>query len=74
MSQIEHESDEPKIAEAAAAPVHGPDVREETPEAFTGLRVTPMKTSAAGIPAVISSMRHVWGEMVSSAAQRDCSL
>ena len=34
----------------------------ECPEAFTGLSVSPPKTAAAGLPAVVSSMKHVWGQ------------
>ncbi len=33
----------------------------ECPEAFTGLDITEPKTVAAGLPAVVSSMKHVWG-------------
>lgn len=35
----------------------------ENPEDFTGIRLTAPKTVAAGIPAVISSIQHVFGEM-----------
>jgi molybdopterin-dependent oxidoreductase alpha subunit len=35
----------------------------ENPESFTGLKLTAPKTAAAGIPAVISSAKHVFGEM-----------
>ncbi len=35
----------------------------ENPEEFTGLKLTKPKEVAAGIPAVISSARHVFGEM-----------
>jgi molybdopterin-dependent oxidoreductase alpha subunit len=35
----------------------------ENPETFTGLKLTPPKDVAAGIPAVISSAEHVFGEM-----------
>ncbi|MEI6712891.1 MAG: FdhF/YdeP family oxidoreductase [Verrucomicrobiota bacterium] len=35
----------------------------ENPEVFTGLRTSAPKSSAAGIPAVISSVRHVFSEM-----------
>ena len=35
----------------------------ENPETFTGLKITPPKDVAAGIPAVISSAEHVFGEM-----------
>lgn len=34
----------------------------ECPEAFTGLRTTEPATTAAGMPAVVSSLRHAWGE------------
>jgi len=35
----------------------------ENPERFTGLRLGEMKAVAAGLPAVVSSIRHVFGEM-----------
>lgn len=35
----------------------------ENPERFTGLKLTKPKLMAAGIPAVLSSARHVFGEM-----------
>ena len=35
----------------------------ENPESFTGLRLTKPSTVAAGIPAVVSSVKHVFGEM-----------
>lgn len=35
----------------------------ENPETFTGLKLTKAKVVAAGIPAVVSSARHVFGEM-----------
>lgn len=35
----------------------------ENPEEFTGIRLTAPKTVAAGIPAVISSAKHVFSEM-----------
>lgn len=35
----------------------------ENPESFTGIRLTKPKTSAAGIPAVISSAKHMLNEM-----------
>jgi molybdopterin-dependent oxidoreductase alpha subunit len=34
----------------------------ENPERFTGLKIGPVKKTAAGIPAVLSSFRHVIGE------------
>jgi len=34
----------------------------ENPERFTGLKIGPLKKTAAGIPAVLSSFRHVLGE------------
>ncbi|GAC1446729.1 MAG: FdhF/YdeP family oxidoreductase [Pyrinomonadaceae bacterium] len=43
--------------------IHGmPAPRAGTPEEFTGLRVGAPKTAAAGIPAVMSSLKHVFGE------------
>ncbi len=35
----------------------------ENPEAFTGIRITLPKETAAGIPGVVSAMRHVFSEM-----------
>jgi len=35
----------------------------ENPEAFTGLRLTEPKQAAAGVPAVLSSAKHIFGEM-----------
>ena len=35
----------------------------ENPESFTGLKLTKPSTRAAGIPAVLSSVKHVFGEM-----------
>ncbi|MFM7725660.1 MAG: hypothetical protein ACKO7B_03080, partial [Flavobacteriales bacterium] len=35
----------------------------ENPETFTGLKLGKPKEAAAGIPAVISSVEHVFGEM-----------
>jgi molybdopterin-dependent oxidoreductase alpha subunit len=35
----------------------------ENPEMFTGMKLTTPKETAAGIPAVISSAKHVFGEM-----------
>lgn len=35
----------------------------ENPERFTGIRLGKIHTAAAGIPAVVSSMRHVFGAM-----------
>jgi molybdopterin-dependent oxidoreductase alpha subunit len=46
----------PPEVEATAVP------EAECPEVFTGLSVTPAKTVAAGLPAVVSSMKHVWGQ------------
>ena len=34
----------------------------ENPEKFTGLTLGPLKKVAAGIPAVVKSMQHVFGE------------
>ncbi len=34
----------------------------ENPEAFTGLTLGPLKKVAAGVPAVVSSFKHVFGE------------
>ena len=33
------------------------------PERFTGLKIGPVKKTAAGIPAVLSGLRHVLGEV-----------
>ena len=38
-------------------------VNAETPEEFTGLRVTEPEHVAAGLPAIISTMKHTIGEM-----------
>ena len=35
----------------------------ENPEEFTGIKLTKPKTVAAGMPAVLSSAEHVFGEM-----------
>ncbi|MBL7836822.1 MAG: hypothetical protein JNM67_04860, partial [Bacteroidetes bacterium] len=35
----------------------------ENPESFTGIRITLPKETAAGIPGVVSAMRHVFSEM-----------
>jgi molybdopterin-dependent oxidoreductase alpha subunit len=35
----------------------------QSPTEFTGIKITPRKTSAAGVPAVIASMKHAFGEM-----------
>lgn len=35
----------------------------ENPESFTGLKLSKPSTNAAGIPAVVSSVKHVFGEM-----------
>ena len=37
--------------------------RAQPPEDFTGLEVRAVREVAGGIPAIISSMKHVWGEM-----------
>lgn len=37
--------------------------RAQPPEEFTGLEVRPVSEVAGGVPAIISSMKHVWGEM-----------
>lgn len=41
---------------------HKPVPGAENPEDFTGLKLTEIKTVAAGIPAVVSSFKHVFGE------------
>ncbi len=38
-------------------------VRAGTPEGFTGLTITPPAKVAGGIPAILSTMKHSWGEM-----------
>ena len=48
-------------APSAHTPVPIPNA--ENPEQFTGIRLEKPKTVAAGIPAVMSSVRHVFGEM-----------
>src|SRR5947209_3271764 len=62
MSQIEDRPRNSVETEATPPAAHG-DVCEEAPEVFTGLRVTPAKTWAAGMPGVVAATRHVWGEM-----------
>ncbi len=42
---------------------HGAGIEAQPPEQFTGLHVTPRAKYAAGMPAVVQTMRHVWGEM-----------
>jgi molybdopterin-dependent oxidoreductase alpha subunit len=37
--------------------------RAQPPEDFTGLEVRPVSEVAGGLPAIMSSMKHVWGEM-----------
>ncbi len=37
--------------------------RAQPPEDFTGIEIEPVKESAGGIPAIISSARHAWREM-----------
>jgi molybdopterin-dependent oxidoreductase alpha subunit len=39
------------------------NIRAETPLEFTGLRVSEIETTAAGLPAVLSTMKHGLGEM-----------
>jgi molybdopterin-dependent oxidoreductase alpha subunit len=38
-------------------------VRHETPEEFTGLRVSEIERTAAGLPSIISTMKHAVGKM-----------
>ena len=47
------------------APVVSPsDVPDAlTPETLTGLQVGPLKSAAGGVPAVLSSLQHIYGEM-----------
>jgi len=42
---------------------HSQPPNAENPESFTGLKKTEPATVAAGIPAVVSAVRHVFGEM-----------
>ncbi|MGB7925768.1 MAG: FdhF/YdeP family oxidoreductase [Pyrinomonadaceae bacterium] len=37
--------------------------RAQPPEEFTGLDVQPVSEVAGGVPAIMSSLKHVWGEM-----------
>ena len=39
-----------------------PDHGSENPETFTGLKKGSIKTSAAGIPAIVASVKHVLAE------------
>ncbi|HEX8491467.1 MAG TPA: FdhF/YdeP family oxidoreductase [Pyrinomonadaceae bacterium] len=41
----------------------GAQVRAQPPEEFTGIKLEPVSKVAGGIPAVVSSMKHAWGEM-----------
>jgi len=52
-----NEKDSSKKAQTLKSP------NPENPERFTGLRLGEMKAVAAGLPAVVSSIRHVFGEM-----------
>lgn len=38
-------------------------VRAQPPEEFTGIKIEPVGKVAGGIPAVVVSMKHAWGEM-----------
>ncbi|MBA3692344.1 MAG: hypothetical protein H0W77_02720, partial [Acidobacteria bacterium] len=42
---------------------NGNSISAETPEEFTGLRVTEPEHVAAGLPAIFSTMKHALGEM-----------
>lgn len=53
MDKQDHPQQEPEAAISHA----------ENPERFTGLRLAKVAEVAAGLPAVVSSMRHVFGEM-----------
>jgi molybdopterin-dependent oxidoreductase alpha subunit len=48
---------------AEAASGNDSRARAQPPEEFTGLKTKPVSTVAGGIPAIISSMKHAWGEM-----------
>ncbi len=49
---------------AAAIPeTHGSGVKEDCPEAFTGLRVSKVPKAAAGLKGVVAALQHVWAEM-----------
>ena len=54
MSQLD---DKPEVE------ANGGEIHAQPPEAFTGLRLSAVKKSAAGLPAVVSSMWRVWREM-----------
>jgi molybdopterin-dependent oxidoreductase alpha subunit len=61
--------DEPNGSRAEASSVEAESFRGVTqsraqpPEEFTGLDVRPVSEVAGGLPAIMSSMKHVWGEM-----------
>jgi len=63
MSQLEHDAEAQAKFSPPPADANGGDVHAQPPEEFTGLRVTPAKKGAAGLPAVVSSMWRVWREM-----------
>lgn len=48
---------------AAAKNGNGNFINAETPEEFTGLRVSEPEHVAAGLPAILSTMKHALGEM-----------
>ena len=52
-------------ASAENAPVESvADVPDAlTPETLTGLQTGPLKSAAGGVPAVLSSLQHIYGEM-----------
>jgi hypothetical protein len=49
------------MAEDQAPPSHG-NTQAQPPEASTDLKVGPIAKVAGGIPAVLSSLKHAWGE------------
>ncbi len=50
--------------ENSTNPINGNrNIRAETPEAFTGLRVSEPENFAAGLPAIVATMKHALGEM-----------
>jgi molybdopterin-dependent oxidoreductase alpha subunit len=55
----------------ASASVHQSEITDnkaarvcaQPPEEFTGIKTKPVSKIAGGIPAIVSSMKHAWGEM-----------
>ncbi len=63
MSQVEAAERRNSHESLSATNGNGLRINAETPEEFTGLRVSEPEHFAAGLPAIISTMRHAIGEM-----------